>query len=690
MPPSPPPDPTISEKADRYIVLLGPTDGTAPSLENECDWLIAQEVSISAGGDRLDTIKCKIDFGVDGAKRLQDTTSPVRFHRQVEIRRVDDEGEPTEVVAWGMIASDMQSIDHEEREMIVARLDHFLFGGVLKTTTYWDSTADEGEEIKKVHLPCVFNPEIDDKFEPNMSDKTSGEDTGDYHLFLHPESHRLQGAVTLQDQEASEWTLKTAAHWLIWTMNPDETYITNPTLEEMGPAFESEAEFARVRNVEIKFGQTLPQALDHLLKPFGYGWQVVHNLAEAEDGDSPAGEEDVEDATAEATRETTFRFFELGKGPIVHLMMQKIGESINFDETNLAQFKLDYDISKLANKIIGRGGFKLYESTFDLVPAWLQEFDDTDIEKLEIGQPDFITKQDVLRKFVLNEAGDYIWDSEKNRTHQWITEISDELDGLLNGPDSDNPDPYIIRRRRFRKCISQHESGDDETSNGFVLEWWDKDQPEADTAFSASDPGWVKVKHAFQVLEKECGIMFKTPTPPAEFQDLLTEDPTTQKLYLRITCCIESDVRLEQTAEQPDPATSPNGENLELLLELKDRFKYRHVFHLSRFDGVGTPDEKDDTEDLMTYVEKVRDNNDQAEVSLSVMLMTSNHPEYKIGQIIDKVDGRNLTFNANSSESATPRLLQIMGFNRTLDGEQRTEVLLETFELERRELLVSL
>ena len=46
------------------------------------------------------------------------------------------------------------------------------------------------------------------------------------------------------------------------------------------------------------------------------------------------------------------------------------------------------------------------------------------------------------------------------------------------------------------------------------------------------------------------------------------------------------------------------------------------------------------------------------------------------------------TFNANAAASQK-RELQIVGINRTVDGEQRTELLVESFELERRELQVS-
>jgi hypothetical protein len=164
------------------------------------------------------------------------------------------------------------------------------------------------------------------------------------------------------------------------------------------------------------------------------------------------------------------------------------------------------------------------------------------------------------------------------------------------------------------------------------------------------------------------------------------DDSETQPLFLRITCSIEGDEVLSYTAPRRD--SSPNGLDVPLFLDVHDRFQYRDVNGSSKYNGTAA-DSKDDLSKLTTYIDKVRDNNDQAEVSVGITLLTSNHPEYKIGNLITKVDGRNLTFNANS-DAATPRPLQIVGINRSLDGEQHTELLLESCELEKRELQVGL
>lgn len=651
MPASPrPPADKLTRKADRYIVLLGDTDGNAPTVDDECRWLVPVSVSSSIIGERLDTITCRVDFGADGAKRLQDTTSPVEFHRQIEVRRLDDDGEPTEVVGWGMIASDGQSIGSEEGETVTARLDHFLFGDVLHDVPYWDPIAGA---VIKVHLPAVLNPTIDDKFEKNKSDRTNA-DADDSALFYHPESHRLSSSSDLQEQTAEEWNFKHAVHWLCWHLNPDETYITNPTIDELEVAFATTAGFARIRNLDLKYGRSLPQLLHDLLTPFGFGCNLVHSL----DGED---------------RVTKFRFFERGKGQKVRLRMQRIGETISPSrKTNVSDFKLDYDIAKLSNEIIGHGAFKLYEGTFQLVPGWDPSHDDENMEDLETGQAQAVEKRPIGRKFVANEAGDY------TDLREWIERL--DLDDIF-GTD------YVIRRRRFRPCLSTHESGDEDTSNGYVVEWWDEDQEDATNPEDDFDTGWVRVKDPFQVLEKECGILFTRPTPPGEFlQKLVDEtDLAVKSLYLRITCSIESDKRLSHTATKR--ASSPNAEIVPLYLDLHDRFKLREVDSTSIFVATAA-DTQDDQTKLETYLEKVRDNNDQGEVSLSVKLLTSNHPEYKIGQLIEKVEGRNLTFNANAA-SSTPRELQIVGINLYVDSEQRTELLVESFELERRELQVS-
>lgn len=652
MPASPAPaKETAQPKADRYIVLLGGKNGQAPTLNDECEWLVPVSVSLSMGAARLDTFQCRVDLG-RGGKRIQDTTTPVGFRRQIELRRLDADGNPTDIVTWGMLASDGQNIGVEERETVTARLDSFLFGTVLKETNYWDPLS---ASVVYVNLPAVLNPTIDEIFCPNMSDRKNA-DRGTSALFYHPESHRLEPSSSFQGQTAMEWTFKDAVHWLCWNLNKDQQYIINPTLNELEPVFATEAGYARIRNFELKYGRSLPQLLDDLLNPFGFAWNLVHTI------------------NKNGVRETRFRFFERGKGPAVKLLMQPVGETISTRTTNLHNFSLDYDIARLANTIIGQGAMKLIESTFQLYPAWDPADDDTDVEYLATGHPQNVAKRDIGRKYVANEARDY------SNLRPWIAQTN--LTSVIGAN-------HVVRRRRFKPCVSWHTSTDDETTNGYILEWWDADETDAVTPSNKNDPGWVKVKHPFQILEKECGIMFTGTTPPVDdFLQMIIkgkeENPETQPLFLRITCSIEADEALTYTATRRD--SSPNGLDVPLFLDVKDRFQFRDVKSTSKFDG--TPaDKKDDLPKLTTYIDRVRNNNDQAEVSVGVTLLTSNHPEYKIGYLVTKVDGRNLTFNANS-DAATPRPLQIVGINRSLDGEQHTELLLESFELEKRELQV--
>lgn len=640
--PAPPPRQTV---ADRFIVLLGPEDGSAPTKDDECRWLVPVSVSTFAGADRIDTIVCRIDQA-RGGPSLRDTAGPTNFRRQIEIRRIDENNEPTDVVGWGMVAIDSQEIAEGEIETITARLDGYLFGDVLHEVPYWDGVAGE---VKNVHLPLVFNPTIDGVMEPNMSSETNP-DRGDSPLFVHPESLRLEPARTLQDQTASEWTLSKAVHFLCWHLNPDQTYIDNPTIDDLAtPLFEAN-NFARVRNFSLKYGRNLLQLLDDLLTPFNYGCHIVHSLE---------GE----------TRHSRFAFFERGEGSRVSLLMQGEG-TIDVRKTNVARFSLNYDISRLSNEIIGQGGLKRYEATFPLVPAWEAGDDDTPVETLVTGGVNALTKQFVGRKLVLNEAGDY------DGLRDWI-EGHYDLEPILGAN-------HLVRRRKFLPCLSQHARGDDLASNGYLVEWWDEDQTDASDHNDPEDPGWVKAKEPFRVLEHECGILFTGSGPVSEFLTTLQEafSPTVQSLWVRITCSIEGDEAITHRSTKRD--SSPNGEVVPLYLDVSDRFKLREVDSTSIFSG-GTADERDDQTDLETYCDKVRDNNDQAEVSLGITLMTANHPEYKIGQLIEKVEGRNLTFSANAA-GETPRELQIVGIVKQLDGQQRTQLLVESFELEQSDL----
>jgi hypothetical protein len=160
---------------------------------------------------------------------------------------------------------------------------------------------------------------------------------------------------------------------------------------------------------------------------------------------------------------------------------------------------------------------------------------------------------------------------------------------------------------------------------------------------------------------------------------------------MRVTATVEGDTRISYSANRRD--SSPNGRDIELVLDMPTKFFDRQLMKtgplasvLNGAPNTGTPDEKDDSTKIQKYAEEVQKTEDCAEVSVSVTLHGADHPEYEIGKLIDKVDGRNLSLDANKPDEGEPRRLQIVGYNLHLDGQQRMELLLETFVLERGDL----
>ena len=634
---------SLSQKAAKLIVLLGPTDGTPPSLEDEVDWLIPQQMSITAGSSRDDVMS----FAVDLAKleeRLVDTTAPVALQRQIELRTLDDNGDPNTVLGWGFLAKNPQSINAQaESTSFEARIANFHFGKRLTSYPVWRPVA---EELLEVMRPLVFNPEIDEKIEPNKSSTVNL--TNFWAFVVDPESLRTTASQTYQEQTASLWTISDAVLALCWWLNEDETYITNPTYAELQEQFAARDDL--LKNVEIPMGSFLPEALDALLTPFEYGWHLVHKVS----GDD--------------IRETTIRFFARGEGVKRQVLLQRPGELRDIKKTNVAELDAVYDIFELANIIEVHGGFLKRESTFELKMAWDPEYDTQDITDLSKGEAFYEEHPSVGRKFVLNEAGDYIG------LRPEITEPF-SLDFLF-------PEPQQTRRRRFQRCLSQHPDADDLESNGYRVDWYDAAQDDAVDPDEPSDPGWVRVTWPFSVLEKECGILFEGTTPPGPLWDLMT-DP--DQVRVRITATVVGDQRLKGIATKRD--SSPNAQDVPLVLDLQDRFQFSKVDEESIFTGRPSI-ARDDTTAIQTYAESVRDIEDACHIHCSVTLEGIAHPQYSIGNLIDNVKGRNLTLNAfNPSGGANTRNPQIVGFVWHLAGNQRLELLLDSFERERPQVI---
>ena len=641
MPTTPPVQDSLAIVVPRLVVLVGELDGSTPTVDNDAKHLIPLTCSISSTGRRDDVLT----FGYLSQPRLVDTSFPLGMETQIELRAIDEEGEPSIVIGWGMMVRQPQRIDdNSEMVTIECRIGDQHFGAKITQYPIWafDTESGEGSEVW-IQRPLIFNPEIDGQIRPNMSwyqDETDG-----FYYVQDWESSWTNNAILQQGGNPSMWDLKNVVLALCWWANPAQTFIQNPTMDDLDGASAFAGVTPQIANLAIPFGASLPDALDAVLVPLEMSWYLSHSS----DGDSG--------------RQTKIVFFRRGDGPTKSVYLQPPKSIRDVTKTNILSWDAHYSVIDLANRIECYGDFEKVESTFQLYLGWNNDYDATTLDKLAIGQPLYNTNPEIGRRFVLNEAGDY---------NDMRPEITVPYDFAADGLEFTQN--LTVRRRRFFRCLSQHTDGDEDISNGYRVDWYDWNQFGAVFPVFKNDPGWVRAKWPFTVLEKECGIMFDGNTPPEPLWRLISAG-NANSVHVRITATVCGDKRVSGVANAT--GKSANGMDMTLVLNVADKFQRSIVSTHSIF--TGSPSEaRDDTAAILTYAQNVQTIEDVLRLDCSIHLEGALHPEFSIGDTIPKVDGRNLSMQL----TAAGRAPQIVGFNMDFQ-KQSCELLLETFKKER-------
>tara|TARA_R110002167_G_scaffold61913_4_gene174901 strand:- start:4835 stop:6835 length:2001 start_codon:yes stop_codon:yes gene_type:complete len=655
---TPPNDTDLGKRpATEYVILLGPEDGSKPTLEDQVDYLLLESIKRSRGSNRVDAIVCTYDLSKKG--RLIDTTVPTGHNRILEVRTYDREGELTIVKAWGVVTQQSQAItENDEYVTLIARQEPWLFSDPIYDYRRWNTDEFITGDI-------VFQPIIDDVTENNRAEYGATADPPQLY-FVDPESLRSSDAELFQEVTSGPWSLAEAVFYLFqhisvgnFTLPPENDYYEFPTISDLQAIFDDDIELSDVR---IPMGSTFPEALDLLIEPFGYFWFVRSEINLLD------------------VSQHYIEFAKRGVGDTVSVHMQRPGETINNLLTSLSEFRASYNISDLANQIKVVSSPIQFEATFELYKGWSQDDDDLELHQLKKGGDGSLydTKRDVGRRWVLNEARDH--DS-----------LRDENDGkgaaeLAANLEQDNGLTYAnAKRRKFQECFSINPDGE---SSGIIVEWFNSDLSDDDNP----DGRWETVEWPFSVLEKECGIYFEGATPPEELWALINDDPS--KARVRITAMVEGDIRDEFLSERLD--SSPNGANLTMFLDMSSRFHFRTMFVRS-FDKeritTSINKDKDDYDNnestadsytkLREFAFAVKEVEDVTLLSCSLTPDGVDHPEFVIGKLVDKVNGRELDLNAKNPDQYERRYPQIVGINEFYNGEQRTELLLESFKEER-------
>jgi hypothetical protein len=260
-------------------------------------------------------------------------------------------------------------------------------------------------------------------------------------------------------------------------------------------------------------------------------------------------------------------FYRNGHGRAVELNCQQAGQSLSLSRTNIAALYSRRGFYPITHRYIGRGDFKVYEATFELIKAWDPALEGMDYYTFGAStNPEFHRVRDVYRKWCLNEAGDYSG-APCNRGQPY------DLTTIFEGAN------YVRRQRRFWPALSTDSQG---RSLGYLVE-------------VSFDDGvsWWPYSHAFNNLLDECGVWLSS--------DQIDVDTWIASLKgtlrFRITASIVSDERLTCiVADGPLGSTSPV---IDHVITLPRGFQYRKVSPRSLLagagEGLGAPNEADDT-----------------------------------------------------------------------------------------------
>jgi hypothetical protein len=675
-------DSPLSTQVTRFGVYVRDDSDPMTGSDESPDYRFA-ELSLGSGAGRLDTAQFEI---VQRDKGLSDAHTPTEFSRKVEIRtppRTKDEkdaGVPDTTIFRGEfgICSVQYSETGTERLNARARVEQWYFGTPIVGYTV-AKYVDPDYLYRTMHDDVVFNPEIDELVEGNRSDHyveittdpvSTATDVLKRYVWIDPESVRSQSAETANGQYSSNWTLAQAVMSLCWLCNSSEEYIKNPDYAALNATCDGAPS---VLNVSIPRGLYLPSALDLLLNPLGFLWRVDY-VQMSDDADPPV-----------YTTEMRIVVYKRGEGPEKNVTMQAWGENKDTRKTNVRMADIEWNVADTANIVTVFGAHLEVEGTFELKRSWIEEDDALTADQLRKGEPiegeaettsQYDSRPHVWRKWVLNEGGDYTGSRTvvKPITATFdINTIQDDDNGTTVYPLGQN---NVAKNRKFWPPLTKDPDG---RRQDFLVEYL---QP---AEYGGTDE-WINVltreNGHFEVLERECGILFTGITPPREIVDL------GENARVRITACIRGDQRVSYTTAQATEC--PNGNDIAMVVNAETQFfKRRRIDYVdeysenwSRFTEVGflpttpTADERDDTTAMTTYANNLRDNESAARLSASITL-EGFRPEYKRGDIITKIEGREISFDQNSKTALSRRYLQVTGITYT---PTETVLELETFE----------
>lgn len=598
-------------------VLLGDAGGAIPTPEDAVSTIIPKMIVRSAGGGRLDFAELVFPLSANLVNRSQ----PASFTRVIDVRlSMPGDTWPTpsgpSLHLGDYLMETEQVTKSGESLKGQSQIRSYHFGTTLDGMLVYNKLADANNWIIG---EILFNPMVDGKVLPNMSDKQLSEEKPSF-LWAHPEMSQTTRSQTWQTQTLSEWPLLNAIQTLCHHCNPNESFIRNPTSEDLavftgGPT---------LHDVRLKPGQYLPALLDAILPPLGFNWYLKY---------LPDPDDEPEDEENRKTK-PKICFFKRFEGTSKKVYYQMPGATLDLEFSNCNEYSVSRSIADAVNEVEVIGDKRRREVTLKLYPMWPTTDDaltPSDLDKTVQDSEYHTGKQLVWRAWIANEAGD-------------ITGLRSDALAAGAPPDLSSvfPSGWIPHRRTIEEPISMY--GND-TKIPYYLEY-------------SIDGGttWDLCPDSFgaKLMPDQTGILFDGDQPPEELQAAGTD------ARVRITGTIAGDKCL--TGYAPRLSHAVNGRNCRMVLYLPEKFQDRKVQRTGDFasqipSSVG--DERDDSEEIEDYAIEIRDRNNGAELDCELSLPGIHVDAYEIGDLITEIEGREVSLNAASTEDPVPRYPQI-------------------------------
>lgn len=557
-----------------------------------------------------------------------------------------------------------------ECEGVAKRLfDRPIGGAFHRFPTVPDS--DVHDEHLLTDLPAHFNADGQPNCSPEDKDYYLTE--GDDESLSHPVFLLFSGFPS--EDKRRYWDLDGAVRYLLYTEN-DQEFVLNPTpdetaiLSDTGPPEDPLVPIPSraplyVPNLPVT-GKDLVSTVFDLVREYGFTMRFVID-------------------SSSSAPQTRITFTHHQAGTIKSLDLPVRGTPFDPYSCNIGSAAIRRSLSEVANRYEVWGRAKRYEVSLILLPGFPMQTSDgsaANLKNYDRTSSTFnLTNRDAYRLWLVGE------DSSARYPNGSATRISSYFGfNAIFNPES-TLDSFPRRRPPIGELLTL---GPDKRPLRAKLH--------ISTNFTGGNIAWdgtgtwqEVTTQSWQLLKDRCGIYLTENNPnswdigPSNVsghpyrsgkvrvvEAMSGAESTLLPFWLMLTVVVEEDSRLKGIADRQ--SVSPLAHTVTRQIDAGDRYQYNVIHSSSWFNSTGdNVVSRDDTEQATKEAEARREAAALGVIDGQVLIpyLTAH---YQVGDRIDKINGRNLSFVTGGSPDGedAPNYPVITGITYSLGGDQST------------------